>query len=325
MITVYTLAHGRLEKGDASALSDAALWIDLLEPTEDEERAVERLLGIDLPTREEMQEIEASSRLYRQQEAIFMTAPVLTASDTPNPLNTPIAFVLTRGCTVTVRHATPQPFATFANRAVKARALCQTADAVLVELLDTIIDRLADVLERIGFDLESLSRDIFEAPPTAAGTPSGGRRDFRPILHAIGRSGDLTSKARDSLLGINRIVTFLMQSDEIQVRKENRPRVKTMSRDISSLSEHAMFLSGKITFLLDATLGLINIQQNDIIKIFSVVAVVFLPPTLIASLYGMNFEIMPELSWPFGYPFALALMVLSAVLPYLYFKRRGWL
>lgn len=325
MITVYTLANGRLERGDASALSDAALWIDLLEPTEDEEQAVERLLGIDLPTREEMQEIEASSRLYRQQEAIFMTSPVLTASDTPNPQNTPVAFVLTRGCTVTVRHATPQPFATFANRAVKARALCQTADAVLVELLDTIIDRLADVLERIGFDLESLSRDIFETPSAAAGTPGGGRRDFRPILHAIGRSGDLTSKARDSLLGINRIVTFLMQSDEVQVRKENRPRLKTMSRDISSLSEHAMFLSGKITFLLDATLGLINIQQNDIIKIFSVVAVVFLPPTLIASLYGMNFEIMPELSWPFGYPFALALMVLSAVLPYLYFKRRGWL
>jgi len=196
-------------------------------------------------------------------------------------------------------------------------------------LLDAVIDRLADVLERIGTDLDELSRDVFEIAPS--GTPTtvrrlrGGGRDFQPILRGIGRHGDLTSKARDSLLGIGRIVTFLGQAEELRAHKDSRSRVKTMAGDIVSLSEHAAFLANKTTFLLDATLGMINIQQNNTIKIFSVVAVVFLPPTLIASLYGMNFTVMPELSWPFGYPFALLLMVVSAVLPYVFFKRRGWL
>lgn len=329
MITVYHQRNDRLEKGDASALSADALWIDVLDPTDEDEAAVENLLRVDMPTPEEMQEIEASSRLYREGAAIYLTSPVLSNSDTPMPRNTPVTFILTGGCTVTVRYATPQSFTTFAARATRQRGLCPTAEAVLMGLLDAVIDRLADVLERIGTDLDELSRDVFEIAPS--GTPTtvrrlrGGGRDFQPILRGIGRHGDLTSKARDSLLGIGRIVTFLGQAEELRAHKDSRSRVKTMAGDIVSLSEHAAFLANKTTFLLDATLGMINIQQNNTIKIFSVVAVVFLPPTLIASLYGMNFTVMPELSWPFGYPFALLLMVVSAVLPYVFFKRRGWL
>ena len=146
------------------------------------------------------------------------------------------------------------------------------------------------------------------------------------LLRAIGREGEITSKARESAHSLGRLLTFLIHA--ANERKEVKPlqaRIRTAARDVTSLTDHATFLSGKIVFLLDATLGSINIQQNDIIKIFSVAAVVFLPPTLIASIYGMNFRHMPELEWWYAYPLALALMVVAAIVPYLYFKRRGWL
>jgi magnesium transporter len=191
---------------------------------------------------------------------------------------------------------------------------------VLVGLLDALIDRVADVLERIGLEVDGISHEIFEH----SSKPSGG--DFQDILRRLGLRGDLTSKVRESLVGIGRLLMFFAQASTIsKTAKELRNRLRTMSRDVRSLTDHASFLSSKINFLLDATLGMINIEQNAIIKIFSVVAVVFLPPTLIASLYGMNFAYMPELQWPFGYPMALALMVGSALAPLLYFKRRGWL
>ncbi len=320
MLTVYTLVNDRLERGDESALSAAALWVDLLEPTLEEEAAVEALLGLDIPTREEMQEIEASSRLYREGEALFMTAPVLTNSDTHNPQNSAISFILTRNCTVTVRYATPQPFVTFGNRAVKQKGLATSPEAVLLGLLEAMVDRLADVLERIGSDLDALSHDIFRVP-----APDGrrnGAAEHQDILRAVGRHGDLSSKARDSLLGLGRITTYLGQE---ALSKDGRMRVKTLQRDTRSLTEHAAFLSGKINFLLDATLGMINIEQNNIIRLFSVIAGLFLPPTLIASIYGMNFEFMPELGWKLGYPLSLLLMLLSALVPLAYFKRKGWL
>jgi magnesium transporter len=192
----------------------------------------------------------------------------------------------------------------------------------LVGLLDTIVDRLADFIERIQSEVETLSHTVFEAE----GGVAARKRRFDVVLQSIGREGEVTSKARESAHSLGRLLTFLAYA--VNERKEGKPlqlRVRAASRDVSSLTDHATFLSGKIIFLLDATLGMIQIQQNDIIKIFSVAAVVFLPPTLIASIYGMNFHVMPELDWLFGYPFALGLMVLCAVLPYLYFKHRGWL
>ncbi len=327
MITVYTLIDEHLEQGDISALSPAALWIDLLEPTGDEKKAVENMLGINIPTREEMQEIEASSRLYQEDDALYMTAPILSNVDSRRPQGSAITFILTRLCTITVRYATPLSFITFAHRATRQRGLCLTADAVLSGLLETIIDRIADIMERIGNDLDAVSHEIFRPDylETKEQPPNRPRNDLQEILRSIGRNGDLTSKARDTILGIGRMITFLSQSDESLTRKEIRLRAKIMTRDIRSLTEHASFLSTKINFLLDATLGMINIEQNNIIKIFSVVAVVFLPPTLIASIYGMNFEIIPELKLEFGYPMALLLMVFSVALPYIFFKRKGWL
>ncbi|MBY0430120.1 MAG: magnesium transporter CorA family protein, partial [Rhodospirillales bacterium] len=283
-----------------------------------------------IPTREEMQEIEASSRLYREDDALYMTAPVVIHADTASPETTAVTFILSRACAVTVRYATPQPFITFSVRATRQRGLALSADAVLAGLLEAVIDRLADVLERIGGDLDSISHEVFETSVVAQVAKAGrqGRGagpDYQVILRNIGRNGNLASKTRESILGIGRILIFMSQAGDTLLRKDCKHRFKTMDRDIRSLTEHVAFLSGKINFLLDATLGMINIQQNNIIKIFSVMAVVFLPPTLIASIYGMNFQFQPELHWELGYPYALLLMVLSAVLPYFYFKQRGWL
>ena len=144
-------------------------------------------------------------------------------------------------------------------------------------------------------------------------------------MERIGRDGDLTSKARESLVTLGRQLTFIQQAQAIQIPKELLPRYRSMSRDVLALSDHASFLANKSSFMLQATLGLINIEQNNIIKIFSVAAAVFLPPTLIASIYGMNFRFMPELDFHLGYPLALFLILISAVLPYIYFRRRGWL
>ncbi|HEX2140311.1 MAG TPA: magnesium transporter CorA family protein [Woeseiaceae bacterium] len=234
----------------------------------------------------------------------------------------PVTFVIASDALVTVRYHEPQAFRTFPLRAEKNSMGCDSAESVLMALLEVIIDRLADVLERAGRDIDHISHDIFQRPDGAKSRS----RDYQKVLQDIGLKGDLTSNVRDSLASLQRVFGFLTQfTTERKSARDVRSRLKTLTRDAGSLTDHADFLSQKITFLLDATLGMINIEQNATIKIFSVAAVVFLPPTLIASIYGMNYEHMPELEWLFGYPFALGLMVASAILPYWYFKRRDWL
>ena len=325
MLNVFVAdRRGCLVKVDVAPdapLPPEAVWIDLVAPTQEEERRVETLLGIEVPTREEMQEIEVSSRLYEENGALYMTATIVAKAETEHPEASAVSFILAGDRLVTVRYAEPQPFALFSARCQRAPAAYTRGDAVLVGLLDALIDRMADVLERIGLEVDEISHQVFEHS-----NRPGGRRDFQDILRRLGRRGELTSQVRESLVGIGRLLMFFAQaSATIKTAKELRNRLRTMSQDVRSLTDHVSFLSGKIDFLLDATLGMINIEQNAIIKIFSVVAVVFLPPTLIASIYGMNFAYMPELQWPLGYPMALLLMLASAITPYLYFKRRGWL
>lgn len=323
MFSIYVARDGGLMKLDFSGEIPAdAVWIDMLHPTDEEEDLVERALAIDVPTHEEMQEIEISSRLYRQDGTLFMTATLLANADSDKPESGPVTFVLTADRLVTIRYLEPRPFQVFAQRVLRRGSGFDSAVTTLVGLLDAIVDRTADILEHVAADVDAISREIFEhssARPTKT-------RDFQDVLRRIGRKGDLNSTARESLVSIGRLSTFLAQGlDGAKVSRDTKTRVETLGRDVHSLTDHASFLSNKVTFLLDATLGMINIEQNAIIKIFSVAAVVFLPPTLIASIYGMNFEAMPELEWLLGYPFALALMVASAILPYWYFKRRGWL
>jgi magnesium transporter len=323
MLTIYENRAGTLEpqKGKPR-ITEAAIWIDLLNPTQEEEEKVERALKFDVPTREEQQEIEASSRLYQEDGAHFMTATLLYQPDQGEPRTTPVTFILAGQRLVTVRYAEPRAFSIYVARCNRAEADLKSGTAILVGLLETIIDRLADFIERVQAEVEGLSHSIFEIK----GGVASRQRRFDVMLRAIGREGEITSKVRESTHSLGRLLTFLAHA--LNERKEVKPlqaRCRTAARDIHSLTDHVTFLSGKIIFLLDATLGMINIQQNDIIKIFSVAAVVFLPPTLIASIYGMNFHHMPELDWRFAYPLALLLMVLAAVLPYLYFKRKGWL
>lgn len=326
MLLAYD-AHGSnlMRRDGAPVIAPETLWIDLQNPTLEEERLVEHTLGIEVPTREEMQEIEVTSRLYQEDGAHFMTATLLIGIDQPRPVTTVVTFILTPGKLVTIRYAEPYSFHMFATRASRGQLECASPQAVLMGLLEMIIDRLADLVERVQAEAEGVAQSIF-APENGAGlTTKVSGRDFDAVLKTIGREGDIASRARDSLLSLTRVLTYF--ANVASQRKEDkglRERIKAASRDVSSLSDHVNYLGNQITFLLDATLGMINIEQNAIIKFFSVVAVVFLPPTLIASIYGMNFHDMPELSWPWGYPLAVVLMIASAVLPVWFFKRRGW-
>ena len=322
MIRGFVNEAGRLRQvGGTSELHEGIVWIDLVNPTNDEEDDLEKRLGIDIPTKEEMGEIEISSRLYYEDGASFMTATLPAQAEGDDPQMAPVTFILAGNRLITVRYHEPRAFQTFPMRAEKVPMGCDSGENVLIALLEAIVDRLADILERAGRDIDAISRQVFQTK----GAPTKSQ-DFQKVLESIGRTGDLTSNIRDSLVTFERMSGFLGHGSlQRKSAREIRERVKTLSRDVRSLEDHASFLSQKITFLLDATLGMINIEQNAIIKIFSVAAVVFLPPTLIASIYGMNFDFMPELNWQLGYPFALGLMVLSAILPYVYFKRRGWL
>lgn len=323
MINIYYGEQGRLRPADEERSDLAgAIWLDLSVPTSEEEQRVEAALGIGVPTQAEMEEIEVSSRLYYENSTAFMTATLPSNTDGDEPTLAPVTFVLTDERLLTVRYHEPRAFRMLPIRAAKAPVAGTDGAAVLVTLLELQIDRLADVLERAGREIHGISQQVFQhrgSKPTKSS-------DFRDILETIGRKGDLTSNILECLMSLSRMFGFL--SHVIGQRKQARDlrtRVKTLTRDCRSLVDHAGSLTQKVTFLLDATLGLINIEQNAIIKIFSVAAVVFLPPTLVASIYGMNFEFMPELEWLFGYPFALLLMLISALLPYAYFKRRGWL
>ena len=312
----------------ADTLTRDVVWVDLCNPTPSEIASIERAFHMEVPTREEMGEIEASSRLYTENGALVMTAPVLHRATAEIPESGVITFILLTETLVTVRFVDPLPFAVFARRAERNPGMAATAQSALLGLLESITDRLADVLELAQADMEQVSREIFAKRAEVLGGKQSreARRkapDLQDMLRRIGRVGDLATKARDSLLGLSRIAVFLNAQGEM--KKDIKGRIKTLSRDLGSITDHAHFLAGKVNFLLDATLGLINIEQNAIIKIFTVAAVAFLPPTLIASVYGMNFDAMPELHWRYGYLLAIGLMILSALVPMWYFRRRGWL
>jgi magnesium transporter len=316
--------HGleRIELTGAGDLPDDALWIDLLEPTPEEEALVERALSIEVPTREEMKEIETSNRLYEDNGALHMTATVAAQLDTDRPVTTAITFILVNGRLVTNRHIETKPFQHFAAYAQRHPASCQSAVAVLAGLIEALTARIADILERVGNDLDSLSGTIFTRP--ASRQPNS--RDLRALIEHIGFNGELNSKARESLVSLGRLLMFAQQSGNIEMSDEQRDRFQSISRDVISLSDHTSFLGSKVSFLLEATLGLINVEQNNIIKIFSVAAVLFLPPTLIASIYGMNFELLPHLPGRYSdFLFSIGLMIGSMAVTYALFKRKGWL
>lgn len=324
MLSIYVPRASSLERvpGEPDGpLPEAAVWVDLFSPTVQEDRLVEALLGSPVPTREEMQEIEVSSRLYVENGARYMIATLMCQSESATPKTTPVTFILTKHRLATVRYDEPRPFAIVEHKLARACPPKVSGESVLMDLLDAIIDRSADIQERIGAEVDQISHSIFE-PEADAEAP-----DYKDVLKALGRKGDLTSKVRESLVSIGRLLLFLTnEADSMKWPKDMRTQLQSMQRDVMSLSDHATYLSNKVMFLLDALLGIVNIDQNSIIKIFSIAAVIFMPPTLVASIYGMNFHSgMIELDWAYGYPWALFLMVLAAVGPLLFFKWKKWL
>lgn len=325
MIIAYlskdTLQAHEIEEDNLYLLKEA-VWIDLLRPTRKEELQLAEGLALDIPTREEMREIELSSRLYKNKDALFMTATMIAQSESPDPKQDAVTFVLTKKQLITIRYIEPQAFILFIAQLHKFDFVHNHAAVILIELLDATIDRLADILETVGHHLEEFSKFIFTPEQT---TQAKEKPDYQELIQQIGINADLNTKARECLVTFSRLIPFFGQSAGSQIDETGQTRLSTLSKDVGALSDHASFISSKVNFLLDATLGLINIEQNAIIKIFSVAAVIFLPPTLIASIYGMNFQFMPELSFKGGYFMAIALMLLSAFIPYKYFKRKKWL
>ena len=328
MLTTYTVESGHLvvrEGAQATATLAKAVWIDLLTPTQEEEREVQAALRLEIPTREEMQEIESSSRLYKEDDTLFLTAPFLYGVDGGELGSTAITFVLGNATLVTVRYATPKAFAVFTARSQRTPVqLLTTPDGVMLHLFEQVVDRLADILERIAAEMDRASQAAFRTARAKVKATTKDA-DLKEALITLGQVGEVTTRASETLLGLSRILTFVGAEKATAVRRENQGLIKTLVRDVRSLVEHANFLNSKANFLLDAVLGIINVEQNAIIKTFTVASVALMPPTLIASIYGMNFQVMPELNWTLGYPMALGVMIVSAVLPILYFKRKGWL
>lgn len=325
MITAYCSDSKPLELPDLSAaarLPENAVWIDMVDPSREEEANIERLLGLEVPTREDMKDIEPSSRLYIENGSVFLTASLLWRADTNLPMLTDVAFILTGHRLVTIRYAQPKSFALFIAALQRIPPDRRTGIALFAKLVETIVDRTAEVLEQAVAGIDILSVHVFGDRVKKIRRPANYLEEKLKDIAGYHRT---ISKVRDSLSSLSRLLTFLHTIPAMQQDHEAKELCRNVARDVQSLSEHASFVAGNITFLLDASLGLINIEQNSIIKIFSIASVVFLPPTLVASVYGMNFALMPELHFAYGYPASLMLMVVSAIVPFFFFRWKGWL
>jgi magnesium transporter len=324
MLHAYTCAQGRpqriVEPHDDEVLRDAA-WIDLISPTEDETARVTEATGLAVPTQSDVSEIESSSRLATRNGVLYLSLPLLSLTE--GPRSVPAGFVLSPERLLTIRFAPSRVFDTFAEHLPRGEPLAGRGAHLFVGLLEALVDRQADALEQVSSELDTISHRIF-----ALGMQAAGRRRedqmLRETLGALGRLGDLISHVRETEVGAARIVPFVESTTEDWFPKELAPRLKTLRRDIASVSDFDTHLNDKLQFLLDATLGFISIAQNNVMKVLTVVSIVGIPPTLIAGIYGMNFKVMPELEWAWGYPYGLAVIAASAILPLLIFRWRGW-
>jgi magnesium transporter len=296
-------------------------WYDLLNPTDEEVAAVETATGVDLPSRDELRDIEPSSRLYIEDGALFLTASLVYRVESQIAHLADTGFILSQDRLITLRHAEPRAFKIFTTNMCRTHGFKGGGD-ILASLLETVVDRTAEVLENASHAVDNMTTNIFLAE--TENRPDRATRDLEAQLIEIAALQRLLAKARESLNSLSRVTAYMIAQPQFASVKANKEKCRSVNRDIKSLSEHAGFIAANITFLLDACLGLISVQQNNVMKIFSVMAVVLLPPTFIGSIYGMNFDHMPELHWSWGYPMALTAMLLSGVIPFIWFRRKGW-
>ena len=305
----------------AEPIPPGAVWIDMVEPTPDEDQKVEGYLGCKVPSRSDPDFAEPAESYYAENGVRYLHASFVSEADN-TPDVTEVTFVLAPKTLVTLRYDPGDAFELFGQKLGKSSARTLHPDAVAVGLVNTIIDRSARALNKLGVELNSIASRVFRAKGDQ-GTRS---RIYSETLDALGREDEKISNLRESLVEIERLLLFLSsEGRSADAPKPVREATRSALRDLQSLEQDASFKAQKVQFLLDATLGFINLAQNDIIKLFSVLAVIFMPPTVIASIYGMNFKEMPELEWRWGYPLALCVMVCAAVLPYLFFRWKKWL
>jgi magnesium transporter len=298
-------------------------WIDLFQPTDEERAGVERSHGLQLPSREELSEVELSSRLAERNGVLFLSMPTVSHMGEMGEAPSPLGFVLSEKVLVTIRYAKLHAFETVAQGRAGEEAGPSGVET-FAALVGGMLELGADLMERIAAELDGVSRAVFSGFGSRNHVTQS-NDELRQILITIGNAGERLSRVRDSVLGLQRIVPFVAASEQRWIPANVRAHLKTTQADLTSLTEYETHLSDKVQFLLDAVLGFINTKQNDIFQVLTVISIVGIPPTLVASVYGMNFRNMPELTWEWGYPYAIVLIVLSAVLPIVWFKWRRWI
>ncbi|MEJ0019641.1 MAG: magnesium transporter CorA family protein [Acetobacteraceae bacterium] len=322
MLTAFAGQGGKLLR--TSDHLGQALWIDLVNATVSEIERVAHETGLAIPTEAAINEIESSSRLSMRGDAIYLSMPLVSRPET-EPRSISLGFVLTTERLITVRFASSRLFDRFMEHLPQTDAVARSSSHVFVGLLEAIIDHQADALEQVRTELDSISQRIFCTDMAAA---SGGKREdttLRSTLIALGRIGDLVSHIRESQVNAARIIPYVETVAADWLPKELRSRFRTLRRDIASLNDFDTHLNDKLQFMLDATLGFINIAQNNVMKVLTVTSVAGIPPVVVAGIYGMNFKFMPELDWVWGYPYSLALIALTTLIPIIVFRWRGWI
>jgi magnesium transporter len=323
VLALYRENGDSVRSRSSPGLRPQIIWIDLISPTNEEKAFVESRTSVRIPSVESLSEIESSSRLSVDHETIYLSVPAVAQGDSADAYLSPVGFILTQSVLTTIRFAPLSTFDIVAER-VQRDETPQSAAGVFVSLLEAMVDRGADVLERLGAELNKVSRSVFRGDPTQPRRVARSNDALRRALIAVGATGDRLALARDALLGIGRIAPFVLSLRKNWIIPEFEARLEAVVKDVVSLNDYEGHLSNKVQFLLDAILGFISMQQNDLFKVLTIVSVVGIPPTLVAGIYGMNFKYMPELNWIAGYPFGLAMIVLSAVIPLVWFKWRGW-
>lgn len=318
----YRGQHDHWQSG--AKLGDDIIWIDLLKPTPEEIQHVQDVVNIRVPSEDALSEIEASSRLILENNLLYLSSPAVTVNDHNEAELTPVGFVIGPHVLVTVRFSELPTFDSVAKR-VGADDSLQNGMCVFTALMEAMVDRGADVLEHLGIEADKLSRFVFKGGLTREKGPVRSTRRLREALGQVGVLADRLAKARDVLLGVGRLASFSGDVARDWITKNSRVRLDAVTKDVVSLSDYETRLSDKIQLLLDAVLGFISIEQNDLFKILTIVSVVGVPPTILAGIWGMNFKHMPELDWTWGYPLAWLLIIASGLLPLVFFKKRGWL
>ena len=300
------------------------IWIDLVDPTNEEKGFVEARAHVRLPSKDALSEIESSSRLVVEGGTIYVSTPMVAQGDTADAFLSPLGLILTKDVLVTVRFEEASAFDSVVELIRRDETL-RSGTGVFTAILEALVDRGADVLERLGGELDKVSRMIFRGDPGKRQHAVRSNAALRRVLSRVGATGDRLAIARDALLGLSRTAPFVLSLGHQWIVPEFETRLNAVSKDIASLNDFEGHLSNKVQFLLDAILGFITIEQNDLFKVLTIVSVVGIPPTVVAGVYGMNFKFMPELGWEWGYPFGLTLIVLSGLIPFLWFKWRGWI